>query len=106
MLTTAPDRGVAEQIAETLIDERLAACVNLLPAMQSIYRWKGKVERAEEVQLIIKTSEARFAAIAARLRTLHPYEVPEVLMLRIDAGADAYVAWIHAQTALVPPPES
>lgn len=103
MLTTAPDPDTAERIAETLVAENLAACVNLLP-VRSIYRWEGKIERASEVQLIIKTADARFAAVAARLRTLHTYQVPEILMLRADAGADAYVAWIHAQTALLTTP--
>ena len=102
MLTTAPDLETAERIAEALVAENLAACVNLLP-MRSIYRWEGKVERVAEVQLIIKTADARFATVAARLRTLHTYQVPEVLMIRADAGADAYVAWIHAQTALTTP---
>ena len=110
MLTTAPDPETAERIAEALVGENLAACVNVLPGVRSVYRWEGKIERAVEVQLIIKTAEARFAAVAARLRQLHTYAVPEVLMIRADAGADAYVAWIHAQTALVtgrpsqPPP--
>ena len=103
VLTTAPDRAVAERIAQALCEERLAACVNLLSGVHSIYRWEGKIERAEEVQLIIKTSEARFAAVAARMRELHPYQVPELLKLRVDAGADAYLAWIGAETALVPP---
>lgn len=100
MLTTVPSREVGETIAEILVTEHLAACVNLLPTMTSVYRWKGAVERAEEVQLVIKTSESRFASVAGRLRALHPYETPEVLMIRADAGADSYVAWIHASTAL------
>lgn len=101
MLTTASDLETAERIAETLVEEHLAACVNLVPGVRSIYRWEGEIKRAEEVQLIIKTSESRFAGVAARLRTLHTYDVPEILMLKADAGADSYVAWIHAQTALV-----
>ncbi len=100
VLTTAPDPETAERIAESLVTENLAACVNMVP-VRSLYRWEGKIERADEVQLIIKTAEARFAAVAARLRTLHTYQVPEVLMIRADAGADAYVAWIHGQTALM-----
>lgn len=101
MLTTAPDPATAERIAEALVGENLAACVNVLPGVRSVYRWEGKLERADEVQLIIKTVEARFAAVAARLKQLHTYAVPEVLMIRADAGADAYVAWIHAQTSIV-----
>ena len=107
VLTTAPDAAVAQGIAEALVGEHLAACVNVLAPMRSVYRWEGKIEQSDEVQLVIKTSESRFAAVAARLKVLHPYEVPEILMIRADAGADAYVAWIHRETALAtsrPPP--
>lgn len=100
VLTTVPNREVADAIATALVSEHLAACVNVLPPMTSVYRWQGKVERADEIQLIVKTAESRFAAVAARLRALHPYDTPEVLMLRADMGADSYIAWIHRATGL------
>lgn len=97
VLCTAPDLAVAETLARTLIDEHLAACVNLLGPVQSIYRWNGAVESATEVQLVIKTLVARFPELAARVRAVHPYEVPELLMLRIEAGGADYLAWIQQQ---------
>ena len=93
VLTTLGADADAAAIAHTLIDERLAACVNILPPMTSIYRWQGKVEQDREQQMVIKTASARVAALQARLRQLHPYELPEFLVL--DAtGSEAYVAWV------------
>ena len=86
--------GQAVAVARVLVDERLAACVNVLPAMTSIYRWQGKVEQDREQQIVIKTATDRVAALQARLRDLHPYELPEFLVL--DAtGSDAYLAWVE-----------
>ena len=93
VLTTLGADADAAAIAHTLIEERLAACVNILPPMTSIYRWQGKVEQDREQQMVIKTASARVAALQARLRQLHPYELPEFLVL--DAtGSEAYVAWV------------
>jgi len=93
VLTTLGADADAAAIARTLIDERLAACVNILPPMISIYRWQGKVEQDREQQIVIKTASARVADLQARLRQLHPYELPEFLVL--DAtGSEAYLAWV------------
>jgi periplasmic divalent cation tolerance protein len=94
VLTTLGADADANALAQALVDERLAACVNVLPPMTSTYRWKGAVEQEREQQLVIKTSRARVAALQARLRQLHPYELPEFLVLDA-AGSEAYLAWIH-----------
>ena len=93
VLTTLGADADAAALARTLIDERLAACVNILPPMTSVYRWQGKVEQDREQQMVIKTASDRVAALQARLRQLHPYELPEFLVL--DAtGSEAYLAWV------------
>ncbi len=94
VLTTLEADADATSLAQTLVDERLAACVNVLPPMLSIYRWKGAVEQAREQQLIIKTSADRLDALKARLAELHPYEVPEVVVIDAD-GAASYEAWLE-----------
>jgi periplasmic divalent cation tolerance protein len=93
VLTTLGADADATTLARTLVDERLAACVNILPAMTSVYRWQGKVENDREQQMIIKTSSDRVAALQARLRQLHPYELPEFLVLDAS-GSEAYLAWV------------
>ena len=95
---TCPDAEVAERIATTLVDERLAACVNLLPGITSIYRWQGAIERAGEVLLLVKTGRERLATLTARIVELHPYELPEVLAVEAVGGLPAYLAWIAADT--------
>lgn len=97
-LCTCPDGTVADRIARAVVEERLAACVNRLPGVQSTYRWNGAVAVAEEVLLVIKTSRARYAALEARIVALHPYEVPEVVAIAIEAGHAPYLAWIAEQT--------
>ena len=94
VLTTLAADVDAAAFARTLVAERLAACVNILP-IRSLYRWQGRVDEASEQQLVIKTAADRVAALAARLRELHPYEVPEVLVLRVTEGSDAYLRWIR-----------
>ena len=97
ILTTMPDDDRADAIARTLVDERLAACVNVCPPMMSTYRWKGAVEREAERQSVIKTARDRRAALEARLRELHPYDLPEFVV--IDAGAsEGYAAWVSGET--------
>ena len=97
VLTTLGADADAAALARTLVDERLAACVNALPPMTSTYRWKGVVEQDREQQLVIKTTADRVPALQARLRQLHPYELPEFLVL--DAtGSEAYLAWVGEST--------
>ncbi len=97
LLTTIGATADVEPLARALIDERLAACVNVLPAMQSFFRWEGAVQRDDERQLVIKTSAARLEELQARLRALHPYELPEMLVLSAR-GSDEYLAWIREST--------
>jgi periplasmic divalent cation tolerance protein len=94
VLTTVARAEDAERIAEALVEERLAACVNVLPGVRSIYRWKGAVEREEERLLVVKTRADRFAALRDRVLALHPYEVPEVVAVTIEAGSPAYLRWL------------
>ncbi len=95
---TCPDQATAERIAETLVDERLAACVNLVPGLTSIYRWQGQIQRDAEWLLIIKTRRTVYSLLEARLRELHPYEVPEIIALPIQAGLADYLDWIVDST--------
>ena len=97
-LCSCPDTATADRIARTLVDEQLAACVNRLPGVESIYRWNGEVQVDEEVLLVIKTSRARYAALEARVVALHPYEVPEVIAIPIGEGHAPYLAWIAKET--------
>jgi periplasmic divalent cation tolerance protein len=98
MLTTMPDDERAEALARTLVDERLAACVNVLAPMTSIYRWKGVVAREPERQLVIKTTRAKVAELETRIRALHPYELPELLVVAVDGGSEAYLGWVSSET--------
>jgi periplasmic divalent cation tolerance protein len=98
LLTTIGVTADVDALARTLVEERLAACVNVLPPMQSFYRWQGAVQRDDERQLIIKTSPERRAALEARLRALHPYELPEILLLTAS-GSREYLAWLDESTA-------
>lgn len=94
VLTTLPAAHDAAALARTLVGERLAACVNVLPEMRSVYRWQGAVEAEAERQVLIKTSRQRTAALERRLRQLHPYDVPEFIVLEIADGSAAYLRWI------------
>lgn len=94
VLTTVPAEGDAESMASTLVEEGLAACVNLLPPMVSIYRWKGAVERAAERQVVIKTVAAKVGALESRIRALHSYDVPEFVVLPISSGSADYLSWL------------
>ncbi len=98
MLCTVPDRPAGERIAQTLVEERLAACVNLLPGLTSIYRWQGKVEQEAECLLIIKTVAARFEAVRDRIQTLHSYDLPEIIALPITDGDAGYLKWLTENT--------
>lgn len=98
VLTTYPADGDSAAFARTLVDERLAACVSVLPPMQSFYRWKGAVDTASERQVLIKTKATQLAALEQRVQALHPYEVPEFLVLNIEAGSPAYLSWLNEST--------
>jgi len=95
VLTTLAANADASALARILVAERLAACVNVLPVMTSVYRWQGHVEEEQERQLVIKTDADQVTALAMRLRELHPYEVPEFLVLSVSDGSDAYLRWLR-----------
>ncbi|MGH7542462.1 MAG: divalent-cation tolerance protein CutA [Gemmatimonadota bacterium] len=97
-LTTCPDEGTARRIASALVDERLAACVNIVPDMTSIYRWEGVVETASECLLLVKTRRERLEALRRRLEELHPYDLPELVALAVEGGSPAYLTWVVEET--------
>jgi periplasmic divalent cation tolerance protein len=99
VLTTLPADADGAAFAHALVTARLAACVNLLAPMESVYRWEGDIEQETERQVVIKTSRDRVAALWDRVRELHPYEVPEFLVLPIVDGNDAYLRWVADSTA-------
>ena len=96
VLSTCATREEAEKLARVLLDQRLAACVNVIPGMRSYYRWKGAIESAEECLLVIKSSRELFASIGAVLEKEHSYEVPELLALPVLEGATNYLNWLVA----------
>ena len=95
---TCPDAEVAHRIADTLVEERLAACVSVLPGLRSVYRWQGAIERADEVLLLIKTTGERVEPLTARVASLHPYELPELVSVEVAGGLAAYLQWVEEQT--------
>jgi len=95
---TCPDQETAARIAERLVGDRLAACVNLLPGLTSVYRWQGEVQQEAEVLLLIKTVAARLPALTGTLRGLHPYELPEIIALPITDGLPDYLTWVTTCT--------
>jgi periplasmic divalent cation tolerance protein len=94
VLTTLPADAETAAFAQVLVEARLAACVNVLPVMESVYRWQGAVERAAERQIVIKTARSRVRALWERVRGLHPYDVPEFVVLPIVDGDEAYLKWL------------
>jgi periplasmic divalent cation tolerance protein len=98
-LTTCPTPESADSIATALVTEGLAACVNQLPGMQSIYMWQGKLQNEREIQLVIKTTQQQWATLAERLLALHPYEVPELIAIPVCAGSQSYLDWVRQNTA-------
>jgi periplasmic divalent cation tolerance protein len=102
VLTTVGADVNAGQMASTLVEEHLAACVNVLPEMTSYFRWRGVVEQAEERQLVIKTTAAQLPALEQRLLDVHPYEVPEFLVVPIEAASDAYFKWVLGAIGATP----
>jgi len=99
LLSNVPDTATASRIAQALVGERLAACVNMLPGCRSVYRWRDAIEQADEVTLLVKTTRRRHAECQQRLAALHPYEVPEIVTVSPDAVWPAYAAWAIAETA-------
>ncbi len=95
---SCPDLTVAERIAETVVAEHLAACVNIVPGLISIYRWQGQMQRESEVLLMLKTREAVYPLLETRIFELHPYEVPEVIAIPITLGATSYLNWLDDNT--------
>jgi periplasmic divalent cation tolerance protein len=98
VLVTAPTAEKAAEIARAVVEERLAACGNVVPGLRSIYRWEGKVHDEGEALLVLKTARDRLEALRARVVALHPYEVPEVIALPVEAGHAPYLAWIAGET--------
>jgi periplasmic divalent cation tolerance protein len=99
VMSNWPDRETASRVAEQLVEGRLAACVNLLAPCRSIYHWQGKTESAEEIPMLIKTTEARYAEVEQWIRGHHPYELPEILSVPISGGLPDYLQWVHQETA-------
>jgi periplasmic divalent cation tolerance protein len=100
ILCTCPDNESAAAIARTVVAEHLAACVNRIPGLTSVYRWQGEIHEDGEVLLLIKTRRELFEALRARLVALHPYEVPEVIALEITAGHAPYLEWLRSETRI------
>ena len=98
ILTNLPDVASAENLAHVLVDGRAAACVNVLTPCHSIYRWQGKVEKAEEIPLLIKTTTVNYARVEEIVRAHHPYDVPELIAIPITHGLPAYLAWLATET--------
>ncbi len=99
ILCTCPDRDTAQTIADQLVDHALAACVNILPGLTSVYQWQGKRESAQEHLLLIKTTDEAYGTLEQAITALHPYELPEVVAVPIVRGLDGYLGWIEQQTA-------
>lgn len=102
VFTNMPDAASADLLAERVVTGRLAACVNVLSPCRSVYRWQGAVEHAEEVPLLIKTTAERYPALAAMIRSAHPYELPEILAIPVDQGLPDYLSWVAAQCSPTP----
>jgi periplasmic divalent cation tolerance protein len=100
VLTNMPDRGVAVKLARELVERRLAVCVNVLAECTSIYRWKGAVENAQEVPVLIKTRAALYPEIEAAIGKLHPYELPEIIAIPIVRGLPEYLEWVSEGTSI------
>ena len=98
VLTNLPDRAAAEKLADELIGQRVAACINILAPCRSVYRWKGAVQHDEEHPMLIKTTHERYPALERALRAGHPYELPEIIALPVEHGLPAYLEWVAAET--------
>ncbi|MEW6164990.1 MAG: divalent-cation tolerance protein CutA [Pseudomonadota bacterium] len=99
VITNLPDAASARALAGALVEARLAACVNILAPCRSVYRWEGRLEDAEEVPLLVKTTAERYAELEEAIRARHPYELPEIVAVPIERGLPDYLAWVAAETA-------
>jgi periplasmic divalent cation tolerance protein len=106
VLTTLPDRASADALAARLIEQHLAACVNVLAPCESVYRWQGAIETANEIPLLIKTTHDRYPALEVAVQAMHPYEIPELIALPVATGLPAYLDWVAASVTMpdLPPP--
>jgi periplasmic divalent cation tolerance protein len=102
VLCTCPEKSVADTIAQSLVADRLAACVNIIPGLDSWFRWQGRIERAGELLLVIKTTRDRYPGVERKIRALHPYELPEIIALPLTLGHAPYLAWIEQATKPAP----
>ena len=100
VISTLPDQASAEKLARALVEARVAACVTILGAANSVYRWQDKIETAEEVPILIKTTRERYTELEAAIRSAHPYELPEIIAVSLTAGLPAYLEWVRAETTL------
>ncbi len=100
VLCTCPDSGAADSLARHLVESRLAACVNQVRGVRSVYEWQGNIETSDEILLVIKTRRDLYPKLETTLRALHPYELPEIIMVPIEAGSSDYLGWISEQTSL------
>ncbi|MGH8764881.1 MAG: divalent-cation tolerance protein CutA [Burkholderiales bacterium] len=98
VLTNLPDRDAAERLAVAVVEQRLAACANILAPCRSVYRWTEAIQQEEEHPLLIKTTSERYAALEAAIRDLHPYELPEIIAVPIERGLGAYLDWVAMET--------
>jgi len=98
VLTTLPNSDAAADLAKKVVSEKLAACANVMPAVRSIYRWQGAIQDENEVLVLLKTRQARFDKLKARILELHPYDVPEVIAIPVEQGHGAYLDWIANET--------
>jgi len=106
VLTNLPDERSAQALARLLIEQRLAACVNILAPCRSVYRWQEKIEDTTEVPLLIKTSSGCYGSLEAAIRSHHPYELPEIIAVSIERGSPEYLTWVAAETSSIPTPDS
>ena len=102
VITNCPNEEIANTIALAVIEAKLAVCVNIMPRVQSLYHWQGKVESTTEIPLFIKSTAANYAALEAAIQKLHPYDIPEIIALPVERGLPAYLNWVAAETVQQP----
>lgn len=98
VLTNTPDEACAHSIARALVEQKLAACVNVFPGVRSVYRWQGNIEQASEVTLLIKSTQDRYAELEAAIKAAHPYDVPEIIAMPVVAGLPGYLGWVATES--------
>jgi len=100
ILVTTPSRREAVRIGQAVVKKKLAACANVVSSVTSIFWWKGRIEKSREALVIMKTTPQRYAALSKTVRSMHPYEVPEIIALKVTKGLPRYIAWVHQETAI------